>query len=110
MKKLCVWGTVVAGAMLTGCVTISASQYKEVSAGAIGCPPEELKIINAKHEFSIGDSVPAWTAECRGRRYICSHGGSVNCKEEIPPLPAPAAAPVQAPAPAPASTTAQPTP
>ena len=80
-----------------GCVTVSKQQYANLSAGAIGCPAEELKISGEKDSFGIGEQVTPWTAECRGHRFICSAAGqTVSCKEELKAAEAPAAAPAGA--------------
>jgi hypothetical protein len=83
----------------TGCITttVSKKQYADLSAGAIGCPSEELTISGEKESFGLGEHVPPWTAECRGHRFICSAAGqTVSCKEELKAAEAPAAAPAPA--------------
>lgn len=77
-----------------GCVTVSKQQYANLSAGAIGCPVEELKISGEKGSFGIGEQVTPWNAECRGHRFVCSAAGQiVSCKEELQAAEAPSAAP-----------------
>lgn len=57
----------------------SARVSKNLSAGAIGCPANEITITNETAYVSTHN----WTAECDGKRYICSYvsGGTTNCKE-----------------------------
>lgn len=87
--------SVLAG--ITGCVTVSKKQYADLSAGAIGCPAEELTISGEQQSFGLGDHVTPWNAECRGHRFICSAAGqTVTCKEELKAAEAPAAAPAPA--------------
>jgi hypothetical protein len=84
-------------AVASGCVTVSKQQYANVTAGAIGCPAEELQISGEKESFGIGEQMTPWTAECRGRRFICSSAGhDVSCKEELQAAEAPSAAPSEA--------------
>jgi hypothetical protein len=84
-------------AAASGCVTVSKQQYANLSAGAIGCPAEELQITGEKDSFGIGEQVTPWTAECRGHRFICSAAGqTVSCKEELKAVEAPSAAPADA--------------
>ncbi|RKH60244.1 hypothetical protein [Corallococcus llansteffanensis] len=81
----------------TGCVTVSKQQYANMSAGAIGCPAEELTISGEKNSYSVGEQALPWTAECRGHRFICSAAGqTVSCKEELKAVEAPSAAPAAA--------------
>lgn len=63
---------------LSACVSMTKNVRKQESAGAIGCPPEQIEISEAK-PFT-------WAATCRGKRFYCSATnveGSM-CKEEIP--------------------------
>ncbi|WP_163998272.1 hypothetical protein [Pyxidicoccus caerfyrddinensis] len=84
-------------AVASSCVTISKQQYANVTAGAIGCPVEEVQISGEKESFGLGEQVTPWTAECRGRRFICSSvGHNASCKEELKAAEAPAAAPAEA--------------
>jgi hypothetical protein len=91
--------------LAAGCVTttVTKSQYANITAGAVGCPADEIKISGEKNTFGMGDQMTPWTAECRGHRFICSAGANPTCKEELQA----AQAPAQAPAPAQAADTAQ---
>jgi hypothetical protein len=42
------------------------------SAGQVGCPPAEIKTSNEETDFGLGQGSRTWSAECRGRRFICS--------------------------------------
>lgn len=48
----------------TGC----AAQLQSISAGQVGCPPDEVQI----SEDKIGFGTRNWQAACRGRTYQCS--------------------------------------
>jgi hypothetical protein len=63
----------------TGCT--SARVSKKLSAGQIGCPPNEITVLNE----TVYGGTHNWTAVCRGKRFICNYvsGGSTSCKEEI---------------------------
>lgn len=71
---------------LVGCATAIKNEQKKVTAGQIGCKPADIKIIE---EGSL--TVSHWTAECRGKRFICSEQSSstdnqsaiYSCKEEL---------------------------
>jgi hypothetical protein len=82
--------------------TVTKEQYANLTAGAVGCPANEITISGEKRSFGIGDQVTPWTAECRGHRFVCGVVGraTASCREELQavqaPAPAPAAAPVQA--------------
>ncbi|AFE04920.1 hypothetical protein COCOR_02922 [Corallococcus coralloides DSM 2259] len=82
---------------VTGCATVSKKQYADLSAGAIGCPAEELVITGEKSSYGLGEMVAPWNAECRGHRFICSAAGqTVSCKEELKAVEAPSATPAAA--------------
>lgn len=81
----------------TACSGITTSQYRSWTAGTIGCPAEEVSITDQKNMVWAGQGWD-WRAECRGHRYICSHSGNAQCKEELQPAPttAPALVPATA--------------
>jgi hypothetical protein len=56
----------VVGLLTTGCVTTQT--YKSVSAGYVGCRPDEIAIENENQ----GLGTVTWEAICKGERYICS--------------------------------------
>lgn len=58
--------------LLLGCVSLRA-----VSAGRIGCHPEDITISDEHH--SEGHH---WIAACQGRRYQCSEYAGVACARE----------------------------
>lgn len=69
-------------ALMVGAVGC-AHNIKQATAGQIGCPSEEIEIV----ERSPGWNTGTWVAECRGRLYHCSSvsaGESVQvaCKED----------------------------
>ncbi|HVK61045.1 MAG TPA: hypothetical protein VM432_05825 [Bdellovibrionales bacterium] len=60
-----------------------ASFAKNESSGQIGCPAEEIQIVN---DSKTGLVNRTWTAECRDKRFYCSHSYNSNitsCKEEV---------------------------
>ena len=74
---------VVACAVVAGC----AGELRNVSAGHLGCPPEEIVISNERSGWASG----SWQASCRGRTYQCSEASGktslqVNCTEMKPAL------------------------
>ena len=46
----------------------SSGSYQQLSAGLVGCPPNEIRIRNV----SSGMGGQTWTARCRGLTYYCS--------------------------------------
>ena len=70
---------------MLGCA--STTTRKEISAGHIGCPKDEIKI----SDENVGwRSTSSWRASCRGHQFYCSSisGGHesvprVSCKEEL---------------------------
>lgn len=66
--------------LLVGCATAPA--MKNLSAGQIGCGPDEISI----SQSNVYGQTASWIAECRGRTYWCSAGGgesiSSACKED----------------------------
>jgi len=67
--------------LFTGCMT-NENLSKNFSSGRIGCPSEEITIINEK-ATTFGSS-HTWVAECRGRYYICDYQPSMGttCNED----------------------------
>jgi len=64
------------------------ADFQAITAGAIGCPAEEITITGLKTEYRIGDGPPTWRATCRGHHFICSSGNkTLNCAEELKPAP-----------------------
>lgn len=75
MAALCIMLTMG----FAGCT--SARISKSLSSGVIGCPTNEITIIDEKASVS---GTHEWIAECRGKRYICSYvyGSNTNCRED----------------------------
>lgn len=60
----------------------STSAYKSLTAGEIGCLPEEIELVGTK-KFVMG-GVDPWVAKCKGKEFICSPAGNkVSCKERL---------------------------
>jgi hypothetical protein len=74
----------------TGCAHISTADYQGMTAGAIGCPKDEVVVRNEKNMVTSAADM-TWSAECRGHRYICSIAGNAYCKEELAPVASPTA-------------------
>jgi hypothetical protein len=90
----CATGSGASGGFFT--TTLTKEQYANITAGAVGCPANEIKISGEKNTFGIGDQVTPWNAECRGHRFICSATGqTATCTEELKAAEAPAPAPAK---------------
>lgn len=65
------------GLMLTAC----AIPTKELTAGQIGCPAPEIKVVSQSGDFRAS----SWVAVCRGKTFSCSYtpGTKATCTEEI---------------------------
>jgi uncharacterized OsmC-like protein len=65
---------------LLGCT--SARVSSQLAAGVIGCPSKDIKITN---ETASVRGTHEFTAECDGRKYICSYvyGSNTNCTERM---------------------------
>lgn len=63
---------------LSGCASVSMA--KRMSAGQVGCPPDNITIENYDH----GLVSSTWTAKCEGKTYYCTRYGDsgANCKEK----------------------------
>jgi hypothetical protein len=76
---------------------------ESLTAGHIGCPPNEVTTSAAGSSTGWNQSAETWVAECRGRRFICTEvttssfdidwlftdstdsvDSDVSCREEIP--------------------------
>ena len=69
-----------------GAVRVSDEQYRQATAGAIGCPAEEIVLSGQRHEIAIGEALAAYQATCRGRRFVCTPAKDrAVCTEELPP-------------------------
>ena len=65
-------------AALAGCADLAI-----MSAGEVGCRPEDIEISNEKD----GWTTRSWVATCKGKTFICSASqpdgaADVNCTEE----------------------------
>ncbi len=63
---------------VVGCANLTS-----VTSGQIGCPPEEIQIL----EEDSGWNTKTWVAECRGKRFHCTEVSAGNsaqfdCTEE----------------------------
>jgi hypothetical protein len=69
--------------LVLGCV--SAGLLKNLSAGQVGCSPDEVVV---SQENTVG-ATASWYAQCRGHNYWCSAAGeksvATSCKEEVLP-------------------------
>jgi hypothetical protein len=79
MKKTIL--TLMAIMTLFGCT--SATISKNLAAGAIGCPPNDIVIQN--ETATLIGSMHNFEAVCKGKRFICSYQPTtgINCKEKI---------------------------
>lgn len=69
--------------VLMGCgaFTLTPEQRIAITAGKIGCPPEEITIENLQRQ---GGGMSTWTAKCKGRTYTCSRADNRNSCREVP--------------------------
>lgn len=66
---------------LTGCAHVN--NPAGMSAGFVGCPPEEIVITD---DHTLGSAPFYWTATCRGERFYCSAASeAVSCAPELIP-------------------------
>lgn len=61
-----VFGCLVVG--LFGC----RPSRESVTAGQVGCNPDEIQISDENSSMGWGQSAETWTAECNGRTFVCS--------------------------------------
>ena len=63
--------------LLTAC----AIPTKDLTAGQIGCPAQEIKVVSQSGDFRAS----SWVAVCRGKTFSCSYTPSskATCTEEI---------------------------
>ncbi|HVR20040.1 MAG TPA: hypothetical protein VMS65_10095 [Polyangiaceae bacterium] len=73
-------------------VVACAPSRESMTAGQIGCPPNEITIGNEDSSIGFGQGSETWTAECQGRIFVCTKlttGGEnaadsdVSCREEL---------------------------
>lgn len=88
------------GVILGGC----HPSRESLTAGQIGCPPQEVSTSSVDVSGGWNQSAETWTAECRGRRFICSEvttssldfdglfadwtdsvDSDISCREELSP-------------------------
>jgi hypothetical protein len=60
--------SVALGSLLLAC----APSREALTAGEVGCPPNELRINSGISSTGWAQSAETWVAECRGRRFICT--------------------------------------
>ena len=73
------WKISLLGLLLVGC-----TNAHKMTAGLIGCPPNEIEIT----DHDIGLSQGSWTAKCKGKTFYCSAtamdgGAHGDCKEAL---------------------------
>ena len=74
--------------MLTAGGCASQGAFKNLSAGSIGCVPDEIEISELSSSWSL--SGRTWVATCKGRRFVCTAatvsgqgGAQTSCTEEL---------------------------
>lgn len=94
----------VLGTWLAVILTACHPSRESLTAGHIGCPPNEVSTFSVDSSSGWNQSAETWTAECRGRRFICSEvttssfdldglfadwtdsvDSDVSCREELSP-------------------------
>lgn len=65
---------------LLGCT--SARVSRNLSSGAIGCPPQDIEILN---ETADRDGMHNFEAICKDKHFFCSYHktAGINCKEQL---------------------------
>ncbi len=73
---------ILSAAALTLLVTACAIPTKDLTAGQIGCPAQEIKVVSQSGDFRAS----SWVAVCRGKTFNCSYtpGTKAACTEELP--------------------------
>lgn len=69
---------------LTSCV--SGINRQIASAGAIGCPSDEVEVTSENGSAGFRTSTGSWTATCRGRSFVCSEtqvGGTREVSSQV---------------------------
>lgn len=68
--------------LLAGCAITNERISRNLSAGVIGCPPEEIQIVN---ETATIEGTHNWEAHCKGKRFICTFqaGTGTHCTEAL---------------------------
>jgi hypothetical protein len=88
-------------ALLTGCAATSNQVYRPpmpahderiaaLSAGAIGCPRQEIAISNyedvlTRFQGTYAGEVATWSARCRGHEFYCTGSHVTQCHEALAP-------------------------
>lgn len=86
MKKIKNIGLILAlplavGVLLTGCIK-NPEISKQFTSSNIGCETKDIQIFNETADFN---GMHTWTAECKGKRYLCTYHSTAGskCKELI---------------------------
>jgi hypothetical protein len=68
--------------LISGCAVTNPEISKNLTSGVIGCPPNEITISN---ETASMESNHNWTAECKGKIFICSYHptSGVDCTKQL---------------------------
>jgi hypothetical protein len=81
MKRILI---VMLAVLVSGCAT--KGYLRSVSAGHVGCLPDEIVISDEETDLLAGTT---WIATCKGRRFVCSSyrtgekSGEVQCVEAL---------------------------
>ena len=59
------------GFVLVVLAVACAPSRESITAGQIGCPPDEVTIGNEASSGGLFQSSETWSAECRGRKFVC---------------------------------------
>jgi hypothetical protein len=90
---------------LAGALVACQPTRESLTAGHIGCPPNEVVTSEVGSSSGWNQSAETWIAECRGRRFVCSEvttssfdvdwiftsstdsvDSDVSCREELAPV------------------------
>lgn len=70
----------ISSLLITSCVN-----YRGISAGEIGCQPQDITI----HDAKMRATNHTWVAECKSKRFVCSSyasgkgGVAATCNPEL---------------------------
>ena len=67
--------------LLTAANASCAGGLQQITAGRVGCSPDDIVISND----DIGFGSRSWTAQCQGKTYVCSGGAGASpaCTETV---------------------------
>lgn len=68
MSQRAVWSLGLSLLLSSGCMP----SKEAMSAGAVGCGPDEIEVSDEVHHGVLVQTADTWTATCRGRTFVCT--------------------------------------